>query len=96
MYLRIPISGGYVCIHAYLYWWQVDLRGLYRQSYMRFVAYICVFVHIYLYPYMAKKNYRQSYMRFVASVMQEPVLFATSIKVISIYMPKETYLCSKF
>ena len=38
-----------MCIHAYLYWWQIDLRALYRQSYMRFVAYICVFVHIPLY-----------------------------------------------
>ena len=55
MYLRIPISGGYVCIHAYLYWWQVDLRALYRQSYMRFVAYICVYVHIYLYLMTKKK-----------------------------------------
>jgi len=37
-----------MCVYTHTYiWWQVDLRALYRQSYMRFVAYICVYVHIY-------------------------------------------------
>ena len=73
-----------------MYTYTLMAKKKYRQSYMRFLAYICVYVHIYLYLMTKKKNYRQSYMRFVASVMQEPVLFATSIKVISMYMPKET------